>query len=212
MTKTQGAQQPQMLEDVPSIPEWMEELFQRRVAVNRYYAKMTPADAKPGQAWTLKLPKDLIDPIMEESIMPVVLLQNYTDAREMESDEGAWYAFLCLGQEPVADRPIEKGKKVPWISAKELTGRDELLSAPPIDQLAAWVLPLCPTYVKPEWLAKCVADMQADAATKAYHHGIDCWFYCEQNYPDISETHRKNRIGGLSPYELISFIRDCWEV
>jgi hypothetical protein len=198
-----------ILEDTPDTPEWIQELFNRRIAVNRYYDKTSPADAKPGQAWALKLPKHLVDPITKMSVMPVVFLQGWSDAREMEADEGSWYAFLCLSQEPESDHPIKDGEIKPWISAKELTGRDELLSDPPIDFQAEWILPRHPVYVKPEWLGRCVADMQQSAAIKAYNHGIDFMFMSERDSPNVSETHRKNKFAGLSPYELANFIRDC---
>lgn len=203
MTQTQGDQQPQMLEDVTT-PEWLKELFRLKVAVREYYKDFRATEAKAGQVWAVALPVDLIDPIMEEPIMPCVFLQGFVKASEIETDSDAWYGYLCLPKEPITTRPATEGCE-PWVSYEKLKASNRL-EEPPVALEASYILPIYPVYIKPEWLRNCVADFGAEAPKACWEQVIK-WMAGQG--PALSEV-RSNRIDGHPLLAVTQHIKACW--
>lgn len=197
------------------IPAFLTDAIKRGMEAKRQYGNWTWEDAKPGQAWTLSLPKPLYDTADKSrlfgEVQPTFFVMEAPTPEDGDDgfSEEFWYGFLCLPASiiepyPVLERPLERWEHAPyawWVDMKMPHGGV-------IATTAEFIMPEFPIHVRREWLATCQGDFGDGSQCRVWQTAMR--FFQTEKAPGTELNHYRNTVGGHTLFDVIQHIKSCW--
>lgn len=193
---------------------FMKDVIARTCAARKDFAHVQPKDADIGQLWRVKTPVPLWDTIDPEHNLGQVefvifIADRGYDTEYEDFQDGEYYGFLCLGTScienfPVLEAPLERWQHAPyawWVDIKTPQGQVPAHSA-------EFVLPVCPVYVRREWLVACEGDLGGrEAVSRVINQFVD---WADSDGPGLDYDHHRNKVGGHRLSDIIEHVKACW--